>query len=176
MATLVSIRNSINTKDPFYEEEQAFFDKNMTVVSEIFNILHKKLLASKHIDKLKEEFGELLFKQTEVYLKTFKPEIIVYFFFSSRRRHTRWTGDWSSDVCSSDLGEECQRTIENRPDLERSGSKHYGSLDQSAARPRRSSRGRSTGLWEWPFNRGKSARSEERRVGKECRSRWWTEH
>src|SRR4051794_41860045 len=28
----------------------------------------------------------------------------VPFFFSSRRRHTRWTGDWSSDVCSSDLG------------------------------------------------------------------------
>src|SRR4051794_8494944 len=25
------------------------------------------------------------------------------FFFSSRRRHTRWTGDWSSDVCFSDL-------------------------------------------------------------------------
>src|SRR5690348_1971034 len=24
------------------------------------------------------------------------------FFFSSRRRHTSWTGDWSSDVCSSD--------------------------------------------------------------------------
>src|SRR6266581_6531890 len=29
--------------------------------------------------------------------------MIVFFFFSSRRRHTRWTGDWSSDVCSSDL-------------------------------------------------------------------------
>src|SRR5438876_3433480 len=27
----------------------------------------------------------------------------IIFFFSSRRRHTRWTGDWSSDVCSSDL-------------------------------------------------------------------------
>src|SRR5437762_11156366 len=27
----------------------------------------------------------------------------VYFFFSSRRRHTRYIGDWSSDVCSSDL-------------------------------------------------------------------------
>src|SRR5207253_4614675 len=26
-----------------------------------------------------------------------------YFFFSSRRRHTRWPRDWSSDVCSSDL-------------------------------------------------------------------------
>src|SRR6266487_4979320 len=29
---------------------------------------------------------------------------MLLFFFSSRRRHTRWTGDWSSDVCSSDLG------------------------------------------------------------------------
>src|SRR6266487_5368648 len=28
---------------------------------------------------------------------------LLLFFFSSRRRHTRWTGDWSSDVCSSDL-------------------------------------------------------------------------
>src|SRR5256885_3949651 len=32
---------------------------------------------------------------------------LLYFFFSSRRRHTRLQGDWSSDVCSSDLfGEE----------------------------------------------------------------------
>src|SRR5437762_9512191 len=28
---------------------------------------------------------------------------LVLFFFSSRRRHTRYIGDWSSDVCSSDL-------------------------------------------------------------------------
>src|SRR5437870_13825675 len=27
----------------------------------------------------------------------------MYFFFASRRRHTRWPRDWSSDVCSSDL-------------------------------------------------------------------------
>src|SRR6267154_6252328 len=31
---------------------------------------------------------------------------MLFFFFSSRRRHTRWTGDWSSDVCSSDLMDE----------------------------------------------------------------------
>src|SRR5207253_6918359 len=30
-------------------------------------------------------------------------EYITHFFFSSRRRHTRWPRDWSSDVCSSDL-------------------------------------------------------------------------
>src|SRR5207248_6637692 len=29
--------------------------------------------------------------------------MIIFFFFSSRRRHTRSYGDWSSDVCSSDL-------------------------------------------------------------------------
>src|SRR5256885_7057365 len=29
--------------------------------------------------------------------------LFVFFFFSSRRRHTRLQGDWSSDVCSSDL-------------------------------------------------------------------------
>src|SRR4051812_49485703 len=29
---------------------------------------------------------------------------LIIFFFSSRRRHTRLTCDWSSDVCSSDLG------------------------------------------------------------------------
>src|SRR3989338_1238776 len=29
--------------------------------------------------------------------------IVICFFFSSRRRHTRWNCDWSSDVCSSDL-------------------------------------------------------------------------
>src|SRR5438876_11177867 len=35
-----------------------------------------------------------------------------WFFFSSRRRHTRWTGDWSSDVCSSDLDRRAARRHE----------------------------------------------------------------
>src|SRR5690606_39342571 len=32
-----------------------------------------------------------------------RPRTLVVFFFSSRRRHTRFSRDWSSDVCSSDL-------------------------------------------------------------------------
>src|SRR5205807_7362830 len=35
--------------------------------------------------------------------------IFFFFFFSSRRRHTRLQGDWSSDVCSSDLAAERSR-------------------------------------------------------------------
>src|SRR5207249_7939623 len=34
--------------------------------------------------------------------------LLVFFFFSSRRRHTRSKRDWSSDVCSSDLGSKTQ--------------------------------------------------------------------
>src|SRR5256885_16650361 len=36
-----------------------------------------------------------------VYLNVF----FIFFFFSSRRRHTRLQGDWSSDVCSSDIAQ-----------------------------------------------------------------------
>src|SRR5215208_5140683 len=36
-------------------------------------------------------------------LKYMRCGIWLFFFFSSRRRHTRWPRDWSSDVCSSDL-------------------------------------------------------------------------
>src|SRR3989440_10436685 len=49
--------------------------------------------------------------------------ICIFFFFSSRRRHTRSDRDWSSDVCSSDLidyhaGEnETSSTMASRPDL-----------------------------------------------------------
>src|SRR3712207_7936541 len=46
------------------------------------------------------------------------------FFFSSRRRHTRYWRDWSSDVCSSDLlrrGEVGQDRVERRLDAEEEG-------------------------------------------------------
>src|SRR5437762_13967915 len=35
----------------------------------------------------------------------------ICFFFSSRRRHTRYIGDWSSDVCSSDLRQRAQQRL-----------------------------------------------------------------
>src|SRR6266567_6718928 len=39
----------------------------------------------------------------------------LFFFFSSRRRHTRFDCDWSSDVCSSDLGRQKTRTVGDLP-------------------------------------------------------------
>src|SRR5437764_1953852 len=40
----------------------------------------------------------------------------LYFFFSSRRRHTRYIGDWSSDVCSSDLSKLRPGNIQSIPE------------------------------------------------------------
>src|SRR5262249_59169286 len=80
---------------------------------------------------------------------------ICFFFFSSRRRHTRLVSDWSSDVCSSDLAAAAEaRSASHRSALAIS----YGPGRAHAATPASLS-GRS--LW----------RSEERRVGKEGRSR-----
>src|SRR3989475_10629525 len=43
--------------------------------------------------------------------------MFIYFFFSSRRRHTRFDCDWSSDVCSSDLEAELEVHLDARPTL-----------------------------------------------------------
>src|SRR5207253_7003561 len=86
------------------------------------------------------------------------------FFFSSRRRHTRWPRDWSSDVCSSDLParENSIRgnmsftpvllTLRQRQEVRRA-------IDDVASR------------YKWKIHNVavQQDRSEERRVGKECR-------
>src|SRR5256885_13750510 len=43
---------------------------------------------------------------------------IAVFFFSSRRRHTRLQGDWSSDVCSSDLEDQVDQVRDRADDRE----------------------------------------------------------
>src|SRR2546428_9800757 len=96
------------------------------------------------------------------------------FFFSSRRRHTRSDRDWSSDVCSSDLwgkgkiaGDKSTREVllakgvlpdfEIEPDVP--AAAQFDFIHRVA------------GDAEIYF-----VRSEERRVGKECRSRGWPYH
>src|SRR5690348_11026602 len=59
------------------------------------------------------------------------------FFFSSRRRHTRWTGDWSSDVCSSDLRPQPQRAHRARPLQGRREAVHPGAGRPQGRRPDR---------------------------------------
>src|SRR5690606_40073658 len=92
------------------------------------------------------------------------------FFFSSRRRHTRFSRDWSSDVCSSDLGR--VQSVGMRPLL------LYLCLALAFVTPLSAQ----TPLADLPpisldnaaqlqplARIGRGVRSEERRVGKDCR-------
>src|SRR5690606_40511795 len=81
------------------------------------------------------------------------------FFFSSRRRHTRFSRDWSSDVCSSDLV--LQPLVENAIKYGQETSGFPLRLRVLVTR-------QAAALKIVVAN----TRSEERRVGKECRSRW----
>src|SRR5207237_1757618 len=86
----------------------------------------------------------------------------LVFFFSSRRRHTRFKCDWSSDVCSSDLNA-----------FTRSSAGTYvvqivGGAGMGQTNPISGNTGSQLSLSTgW----GTLPRSEERRVGKECRNR-----
>src|SRR5260221_6233823 len=99
----------------------------------------------------------------------------VFFFFSSRRRHTRSLCDWSSDVCSSDLlGSEI--SIPN-VELMIDGISTMLSLDFALEESfDKYTHSFSYGNANLPFNEITQNRSEERRVGKECRSRWSPYH
>src|SRR5690606_40110323 len=86
------------------------------------------------------------------------------FFFSSRRRHTRFSRDWSSDVCSSDL----YAWALPAPILRHLSASTTLCGVQRATTAQQESTGLSMQI--------SCSRSEERRVGKECRSRWSPDH
>src|SRR5205814_7427348 len=79
------------------------------------------------------------------------------FFFSSRRRHTICLSDWSSDVCSSDLSTSLPPHLEVKL-----GGREVLEVELK--------------LPSFQIGEMKFPRSEERRVGKECRSEWVVAH
>src|SRR5205807_7728053 len=96
-----------------------------------------------------------------------------FFFFSSRRRHTRLQGDWSSDVCSSDLGA-VRALAQAFPVPARGGTIKFKIGISAPLELIGPSRARLVlpALVDRNFSFAADLRSEERRVGKECRSRW----
>src|SRR2546421_3152641 len=95
------------------------------------------------------------------------------FFFSSRRRHTRSDRDWSSDVCSSDL-EGFQAKLDNLKGMEKDVEAQLGAQAGSVRLGERALSRFMLGVIDEKWK--DHLRSEERRVGKECRSRWSPYH
>src|SRR5205085_5156211 len=93
---------------------------------------------------------------------------IFLFFFSSRRRHTRFDCDWSSDVCSSDL------ILVPLVTLTSFRATPVAPLTRSASQHGLFTLPASLAVWAflaWALIAMAGLRSEERRVGKEWRSR-----
>src|SRR5438034_7844472 len=88
-----------------------------------------------------------------------------FFFFSSRRRHTRSLCDWSSDVCSSDLAVITGKVTGRQSEPLGGVIVLIEELGTAVATTNAGS-----------YTLTVPARSEERRVGKECRSRWSPYH
>src|SRR2546430_8864594 len=105
-----------------------------------------------------------------------KMKLYSFLFFSSRRRHTRFDCDWSSDVCSSDLVERPAACPLRAP----GAMKRIGIVVGGGPAPGTNAviaaaviEAVKLGCAPIGFHEG---RSEERRVGKECRSRWSPYH
>src|SRR2546427_6256239 len=92
--------------------------------------------------------------------------IFTFFFFSSRRRHTRFDCDWSSDVCSSDLD---LQAVPAQVRLAYAADQLHALVGLVIGHAVAEARQRLAHQLD-------ELRSEERRVGKECRSRWSPYH
>src|SRR5437867_9980043 len=95
--------------------------------------------------------------------------ILFFFFFSSRRRHTRSYGDWSSDVCSSDLDRDsgARQVDAEVGHLRLVLQRRHGAGDD---RERRAALQRVTAPGDH-LEHLERERSEERRVGREGSSK-----
>ena len=76
MSTLASIRNSINTADEFYDEEQNYWDEQGPLYTELNSDFYKAIVNSKFKEDIKKDYSEQFYKICEYSLKSFSPEII----------------------------------------------------------------------------------------------------
>ncbi|TGE36145.1 M3 family oligoendopeptidase [Desulfosporosinus fructosivorans] len=76
MEQLVLIRHTVDTTDPFYEEEQAFFDEGTPIYQGLISQYYRSLVSSEFRQALEEKWGKQLFIKADLTLKTFAPEII----------------------------------------------------------------------------------------------------
>jgi M3 family oligoendopeptidase len=76
MGVISSVRHSINTKDPFYDEENTFFDKEGPALQKYSKEMATLLLKSPYREALESKLGSLLFDQAELNEKTFDESIL----------------------------------------------------------------------------------------------------
>ena len=76
MSTLASIRHSIDTRDAFYDAEENFWNNALPELQEYEQEWTMAMLASPFRPDFAAEFGDLMFVNAEIELKSFSPEIV----------------------------------------------------------------------------------------------------
>lgn len=76
METLATIRHSIDTRDPFYDEEEAFWNNTMPQLREYLQQWTAAMLESPYRADFAREYGQVMFTNAEIEMKAFSPEII----------------------------------------------------------------------------------------------------
>ena len=76
MREIASIRYTIDTRDPYYEAEQSFFDQEQPRFAGLINSYYEALISSPHRAALQKKFGKQLFDMAELVIKTYSPEIV----------------------------------------------------------------------------------------------------
>ena len=74
--SLARIRQTIDTRDSFYDGESSFFDKNSPRYQALIDEYYRALTTSRFRTELENRFGKRLFALAEAAQKTFKPEIM----------------------------------------------------------------------------------------------------
>ena len=75
-ATLASVRHSIDTRDAYYDAEEKFWNNFFPELQAVQQEWTKAMLASPFRKEFSQEYGEILFTNAEMELKTFSPAII----------------------------------------------------------------------------------------------------
>lgn len=75
-ATLAQIRNTIDTRDQFYDGEMSFWNAALPELEEYGQAWNVAMLESSFRKDFEAEYGNLMFLNTEIALKTFSPDIV----------------------------------------------------------------------------------------------------
>lgn len=98
MYCIAYVRHTQDTTDEYYDAEQAYFDEALPLLRELDQRLSRALLESPHRPALEAEFGTLMFRNIEIQLKTFSPEIVP-----ELQQENRLTTEYAKLIASAQI-------------------------------------------------------------------------
>ena len=98
MFTLTMIRHSIDTTDKFYDEENEFFNEQGPIYTDCAQNVSRALAESRFRPELEKIFGSLMFKNIDISLKAFSPEIIP-----EMQEENKLTADYQKLIASAQI-------------------------------------------------------------------------